>query len=104
MQKLRKGDKVMVIAGKDRGRTSVIKRIVSPTRVIVEGVQMIKRHVRANPNKNEQGGIIEREATINISNVAICNPTTNKADKVGFKVVDGRKIRIYKSNQEQIDI
>ena len=97
MQKLRKGDKVMVIAGKDRGRTSVIKRIVSPTRVI-------KRHVRANPNKNEQGGIIEREATINISNVAICNPTTNKADKVGFKVVDGRKIRIYKSNQEQIDI
>ena len=104
MQKLRKGDKVMVIAGKDRGRTSVIKRIVSPTRVIVESVQMIKRHVRANPNKNEQGGIIEREATINISNLAICNPATNKADKVGFKVVDGRKIRIYKSNQEQIDI
>lgn len=104
--KLKKGDKVIAIAGRDKGRQGVITKILrAKGRAYVEGINMVKKHVRPNPNVQEQGGIKEMEAAIQISNIAIYNEATNKADKVGFKVLeDGRKVRMYKSNQEQIDI
>jgi large subunit ribosomal protein L24 len=103
--KLKKGDSIIVIAGKDKGRQSVISRVLHKQgRVIVEGVNLIKKHVRPNPNINEQGGIKELEASIDISNVAIYNPVTKKADRVGFKMVGERNVRIFKSNDEQIDV
>ena len=104
--KLKKGDEVIVIAGKDKGRRGTITRVLpSKGRYYVEGINMVKKHVRPNPNIQEQGGIKEIEAPIQASNVAIYNTVTKKADRVGFKVLeDGRKVRIFKSNSEQIDI
>ena len=103
--KLKKGDAVIVITGKDKGRQGKITRVmVDESRVLVEGINMIKKHVRPNPNQEEPGGIKEREAAIHISNVAIFNPMTKKADRVGFKVVGDNKVRIFKSNSEQIDV
>ena len=104
--KLKKGDKVVAIAGKDKGRQGVItKMLPAKGHAYVEGINMVKKHVRPNPNVQEQGGIKEIEAAIQLSNLAIYNEATKKADKVGFKILeDGRKVRIFKSNQEQIDI
>lgn len=104
--KLKKGDQVIVIAGKDKGRQGTITQILpSKGRAFVEGINMIKKHVRPNPNIQEQGGIKEIEAAIQLSNLAVFNSVTKKADRVGFKVLeDGRKVRIFKSNQEQIDV
>lgn len=104
--KLKKGDAVIAIAGKDKGRQGTILRVLpTKSRAYVEGINMVKKHVRPNPNIQEQGGIKEVEASINLSNLAIFNAATGKADRVGFKVLeDGRKVRIYKSNNEQIDI
>ena len=103
--KLKKGDSVIVISGKDKGRQSVVLQVLHKNgRIILEGINIIKKHVRPNPNINEQGGIKEREASIDISNVAIYNPITNKADRVGFKMVGDRKVRIFKSSNEQIDV
>lgn len=104
--KLKTGDKVTVIAGKDKGRQGTITKILPKKgRAYVEGINMVKKHVRPNPNVQEQGGIKEVEAAIQLSNLAIYNEATKKADKVGFKVLeDGRKVRIYKSTEEQIDI
>ena len=104
--KLKKGDEVIVIAGKDKGRQGTITRMLSKTgRVYVEGINMMKKHVRPNPNVQEPGGIKEMEAPIQMSNVAIYNAVTKKGDRVGFKVLqDGRKVRIFKSNREQIDV
>lgn len=105
MRKLRKGDEVVVITGKAKGVRGAVQRVIDNKKVIVEGAHLVKKHVKANPQAGIEGGIIEREAPIDISNVAIYNPQTEKADRVGFKTLeDGRKIRIYKSNQEQIDI
>ena len=104
--KLKKGDEIIVIAGKDKGRRGTITRMLAQEgRVYVDGINMMKKHVRPNPNANEAGGIKEMEAPIQASNVAIFNSGTKKADRVGFKVLeDGRKVRIFKSNQEQIDV
>ena len=102
--KLKKGDAVIITTGKDKGRQGNITRVLAEAgRVMVEGLNMVKKHVRPNPNKNETGGIKEQEASIHISNVAIFNPMTKKADRVGFKQVGERKVRIFKSNKEQID-
>ena len=101
--KIKKGDKVIVIAGRDRGRTGEVLR-VSPkeARVLVQGVNMIKRHTRAKPG--ETGGIVEKEALIHVSNVAHVDPKDGKATRVGFKVLgDGRKVRVFRSNGEQVD-
>lgn len=104
MSKIKKGDRVIVLTGKDKGRSGNIVKILSNERVVVEGINMQKKHVRPNPQKNEQGGIKEREASIHISNVAYVNPSTQKADRVGIKVLeDGRKVRYLKSNNELID-
>lgn len=105
MRRIRKGDQVIVIAGKDKGRQGSVIRFVNPDRVLVEGVNMVKRHTKANPARNISGGIIEREATIHVSNVMLFNPSTRKADRVGFRTLeDGRKVRYFKSNHEVVDV
>ena len=104
MQKIRKDDQVIVIAGKDKGKTGMITRIRDDGRVYVSGVNMIKRHTKGNPQMGQPGGIIEKEAPLQASNVAIYNSSANKADKVGIKILeDGKKVRIFKSSGEQID-
>lgn len=104
--KLKSGDNVIVIAGKDKGKLGRILRVITKTnRVVVEGVNMIKKHVKPNPNANQPGGIQERESSIHISNVAIYNPVTKKADRVSYKLLsDGKKVRCFKSNNEVIDV
>ena len=105
MKKIKKDDMVIVIAGKDKGRTGKVIKLVAKDRALVEGVNMVKKHVRPNPQKNEQGGILDREAGIHVSNLAILNPVGKKADRVGFKTLeDGKKVRYFKSNDEVIEI
>lgn len=105
MQKLKTGDEVIVLTGKSNGqRGKISKFITDKNRVVVEGVNMMKKHVRPNPQEGIQGGIVEKEAPMDISNVALFNPKTGKADKVGFKVQeDGKRVRIFKSNGESVD-
>lgn len=107
MRKIRKGDNVIVLTGKDRGRqgsiTAVIAKGNQVSKVIVEGVNMVKRATRGNPQKNIAGGLLEKEAPLHVSNVALFNSATGKADKVGFKVLeDGKKVRYFKSTGETI--
>lgn len=103
MNKIRKGDEIVVIAGRDKGRRgTVIKRLGD--KVIVENVNMVKRHTRPNPQRNVPGGIVEKEAPIHVSNVMLWNPVTKKGDRVGFRTLaDGRKVRFFKSNKEVVD-
>jgi large subunit ribosomal protein L24 len=104
MGKLRKGDNVVVIAGRDKGKRGDVARIVDDRHVLVNGVNTVKKHARPNPMKNQPGGIITKEMPIDVSNVAIWNPVTQKADRIGFRTLeDGRKMRFFKSNGEQIN-
>ena len=104
MEKIRKGDEVVVITGKDKGKRGVVLNRVDAERVVVEGINRVKKHTKPNPMKGDQGGIVEKEMPINISNVALFNPATQKADRVGFKQLDdGRKVRVFKSNGEVVD-
>ncbi|GHT90765.1 50S ribosomal protein L24 [Betaproteobacteria bacterium] len=104
MEKIRKGDEVIVIAGKDKGKRGKINLRVDAERVVVDGINVAKKHVRPNPMKGEQGGIIDKLMPIHVSNVAIFNPATSKADRVGIKVLeDGRKVRVFKSNGELVN-
>ncbi len=104
MNKMRKGDAVIVISGKDKGKRGTVTSRVDATRVLVEGVNRVKKHVKPNPNKGQQGGIVEQEMPIQISNVALFNPGTQKADRVGIKTLeDGRKVRVFKGNGEVVD-
>jgi large subunit ribosomal protein L24 len=104
MNKIRKGDQVAILAGKDKGRRGVVVRRVDDEHVIVEGVNRVKKHVRPNPLKGETGGIVEKEMPIHVSNVALFNPVAQKADRVGIKVLeDGRKVRFFKSDGEMVD-
>lgn len=98
MRKIKANDEVIVIAGKDKGKRGKVARVLDDQRVIVSGVNVIKKHTKPNPQANIPGGIVEKEAPIQVSNVAIFNAETNKADRVGFKVEDGKKIRVFKSN------
>lgn len=103
--KIKKGDQVIVIAGKDKGRTGEVKRRLADDRVIVTGVNLVKKHVRPNPNLGTQGGIIEREQPIHVSNVALLDHATKKPSRVGFKMLEnGKKVRYLKSNNEVIDV
>ena len=106
MRKIKSKDEVVVIAGKCKGqRGKVVKMLASGEKVIVEGINLVKKHVKANPNKGVDGGIVQQEAAIHISNVAIFNPLTQKADKVKIKLLeDGKKVRVFKSNDEVIDV
>ena len=104
MRKIRKGDDVIVITGKDKGKRGAVLRVVDDDHVLVEGANKVKKHQRPNPMKGLTGGIIDKEMPLQVSNVAIFNPETKKADRIGFKVLeDGRKVRFYKSNGEVID-
>ena len=105
MKKIKKGDEISVLAGRDKGKRGVVLRILDNDRVIVEGVHIVKRHTKPNPQANVPGGIIEKEASIHISNVALFNPVTQKPDRVGIKTLeDERKVRFFKSNNEVVDI
>ncbi|MEZ5524908.1 MAG: 50S ribosomal protein L24 [Pseudomonadales bacterium] len=104
MRKLKRDDEVVVIAGRDKGKRGKITRVLDNDKLIISGVNMVKRHTKPNPQAGIAGGIVEKEAPIHASNVAIFNSATNKADRVGIKVLeDGTKARIFKSNQELID-
>ena len=104
MEKIRKGDDVVVITGKDKGKRGTVLRRVDADHLLVEGVNRVKKHQRPNPQKNLQGGIVEKDMPLHVSNIAIFNPATKKADRVGIKVLeDGRRVRFYKSNGEVID-
>ena len=105
MRKIRKGDEVVVITGKDKGKRGKIIKVSENEKIWVENVNLVKRHTRGNPLRGTAGGIIDKEMPIHLSNVAIFNPTTSKADRVGFKFLeDGRKVRYFKSNGEVIDL
>ena len=97
MQKIRKGDEVIVLTGRDKTRRGTVLN-VDGDRVVVEGINVVKKHVRPNPMAGVQGGIVDKTMPIHISNIALVNPETNKADRVGFDVVDGRKVRVFRSN------
>jgi large subunit ribosomal protein L24 len=105
MEHIHKGDEVLVISGRDKGRRGTVLRRVDAEHVVVEGVNRVKKHQRPNPMKNVTGGIVDKDMPIHISNVALFNPVTKKADRVGFKTLeDGRKVRVFRSNGEQVDV
>jgi len=105
MRKIKKGDDVIVLTGKDKGKRGTVLSVTADDRVFVDNVNMVKRHTKANPQRGVAGGIVEKEASITLSNVALFNPVTKKADRVGFRVLeDGRKVRYFKSNDEVVDI
>jgi large subunit ribosomal protein L24 len=104
MQKMKREDEVIVIAGKDKGKRGKITRVLGDGRLIISGINMVKRHTKPNPNMGNQGGIIEKEAGIQASNVAIFNPKSEKADRVGIQMDDdGNKVRVFKSDSSAID-
>lgn len=101
--KIRRDDEVIILAGKDKGKTGkVTKVLVEDSKVFVEGVNLIKKHQKPVPQLQQAGGIVEKEAPLHVSNVAIVNPATGKADRVGFRIEDGKKVRFFKSNNELI--
>lgn len=105
MHKIRKGDEVIVLTGRDRGKVGEVLQVMPDGRALVNDVNIVKRHTKPNPMKGIQGGILEKEAPIQLSNLALYNPTTKQGDRVGFKFLeDGRKVRVFKSNQEVVDI
>lgn len=104
MEKIRKGDDVVVTAGRDKGKRGVVLRRLENQMLLVEGVNRVKRHTKANPMKNLVGGILEKEMPIHVSNVALFNPAMQKGDRVGVKVLeDGKKVRFFKSNGEIVE-
>jgi large subunit ribosomal protein L24 len=104
MKRIRKGDEVIVTAGKDKGRRGAVLRLYDDGRVLVENVNIAKKHQRGNPNAQQPGGIIEKEMPLDISNVMLLNPVTQKGDRVGIRILeDGTKVRYFKSNNEVLD-
>ena len=104
MRKIKKGDDVVVLAGKDKGKRGAVLRVVDAEHLLVEGINVVKKHQRPNPVKNTTGGIVDKEMPLHLSNVAIYNPTTKRADRVGIKLLDdGRRVRVFRSNGEMID-
>ena len=105
MKKIKKGDDVIVLSGKDKGRTGLVLSVLNNSKVVVENINIVKKHQKGNPNTGQESGIVEKEMPIHISNVLILNPITNKGDKVGIKKLeDGTKVRYFKSNNEVVDI
>ena len=104
MQRIRKGDDVVVLSGRDKGKRGTVLRRVDADHLVVEGVNRVKKHQRPNPMKGVTGGIVEKDLPIHISNVALFNPASKKGDRVGVKTLDdGRKVRVFKDNGEQVD-
>jgi large subunit ribosomal protein L24 len=105
MNRIRKGDDVIVIAGRDKGKRGSVLRVMPDGRLVVTDVNMVKRHTKPNPNQGVAGGIIEKEMSIHPSNIMLFNPQTDKGDRVGFRTLkDGRKVRYFKSTDEVVDI
>jgi large subunit ribosomal protein L24 len=105
MLRIKNGDDVIVTVGKNKGLRGQVMRVLKNNRVIVEGVNLVKRHTKPNPMRGSAGGIVEREAPIHVSNVMLFNPATNKGDRIGFRFLDdGRKVRYFKSNNEVVDV
>jgi large subunit ribosomal protein L24 len=105
MQRIRKGDEIVVIAGRDKGKRGTVLRRTGVEHVVVEGINRVKKHQRPNPMKGQTGGVVDKDMPIHISNVALFNPATQKADRVAFKLLsDGRKVRVFRSNGEQVDV
>ncbi len=106
MRKLKKGDEVVILAGKDKGKRGVVLKVIQDLeKIIVENINMVKRHTKGNPAQGTPGGIVEKEMPLSISIVAIWNPVSNKADRVGIKMLeDGQKVRFFKSNDEVVDV
>lgn len=105
MKKIRKGDEVVVIAGREKGRRGTVIKVLANDRVLVENVNMVKKHQKPNPTRGVAGAIVQKEAPIHASNVALWNPAAKKADRVGFrKLEDGRKVRYFRSNDEVVDL
>jgi large subunit ribosomal protein L24 len=105
MDKIRKGDLVVVVTGRDKGKRGAVLQKAGLDRVVVEGVNKVKKHVKPNPLKNQPGGILEKEMPIHVSNVALVNAQTQKPDRIGFRVMeDGRKVRVFRSNGEMVDL
>ena len=104
MNRIKKGDEVIVISGRDKGKRGAVLRRVDDEHLVVEGINRVKKHTRPNPMKGVTGGIVDKDLPIHISNVALFNPATQKADRVGIKSFEGgRKVRVFKSNGEQVD-
>ena len=104
MKRIKKGDQVIVITGKDKGRQGTVLKVADDS-ILIEAVNMVKKHTKANPMAGVEGGIVDMEMPLNISNVMLFNPMTNKGDRVGFKVLeDGKKVRYFKSNGEVVDV
>jgi large subunit ribosomal protein L24 len=104
MRKFRKGDQIVVLSGRDKGRQGAVIRVLDDEYVVVEGINMVKRHQRANPQAGKQGGILSKEMPLHVAKVAIWNPATKKADRIGFKLLaDGKKVRRFSSNGEMLD-
>lgn len=104
MERIKKGDQVIVLTGRDRGKRGSVLRRVDKDHILVEGINRVKKHQRPNPMKNQPGGIVDKEMPIHVSNISLLNPQTQKADRVGFKLLDdGRKVRVFKSNGEMVD-
>lgn len=104
MRKIKKGDEVIILIGKDRGKRGTVSAVIADERVVVDGVNVVKRHTKPNPQAGQPGGIVSKELPVHISNVALYNVATGKPDRVGFKVLeDGRKVRYFKSNGETVD-
>jgi len=105
MQKIKQGDEVVVIVGKDKGKLGKVAKILNNNKVLVEGINTVKKHQRGNPNLGVSGGIVDKDMPIDISNVALYNPKTKKADRVGFKTLeDGKKVRFFKSTNEVVGL
>jgi large subunit ribosomal protein L24 len=105
LNRIRKGDEVIVVAGKDKGRRGTVLRVYDDERVLIENVNVVKKHQKPNPNAGVQGGIIEKEMPLQASNVMLYNPVTQKGDRVGVrKLEDGKKVRYFKSNDEVVDV
>ena len=105
MNKIRKGDQVIVLTGRDKGKRGTVLRVLPTDQVIVEGINVVKRHTKPNPTLGTPGGIVQKEAPLHVSNVAIFNPMTSKPDRVGIRTLeDGRKVRFFKSNNEVVDV
>ncbi|NRB38378.1 MAG: 50S ribosomal protein L24 [Pseudomonadales bacterium] len=103
MLKIKKDDEVIVIAGKDKGKRGKVSKVRTDNRLVVSGINLVKKHQKPNPNMGQAGGIVEQEAAIQVSNVAIYNPETQKADRVGFRVEGEKKVRFFKSNNALVD-
>ena len=103
MQKIRRDDEIIVIAGKDKGKRGKVMKVLPHDRLVACGLNLVKRHTKPNPTSGVKGGIVEKEAPLHASNVAIFNEETNKADRVGLKIEDGKKIRVFKSTQKAVD-